>query len=92
MRDYLSTTEVNKIIAGEVVQYGSSKNWAPVDHNSLDAAKELENHLAKFNIGLTDPKNGVWSSKRNGTRYFSAITMMHFAKNKLNSAISFIKK
>lgn len=92
MRDYLSVSEASKKIAGEVLEFGVSKNWAPVDQNSIDLAKDLEKYLSKFNIGYTDNKSGTWSHRRDGTRYFSALDMMSFAKGKLNNFISSLKK
>jgi hypothetical protein len=88
MREYLSVADSSKQIAGEVAQYGSSKDWS----GDQDLAKEVERHLSKFNIGYTDPKGGGWSHKTGGTRYFATMKFMNFAKNKVNDLVSSIKK
>ena len=63
-RDYLSVQEASKTIASEVVESGSSKGWATVNGNNLGVARDLERHLAKFNIGYTDAKTGTWGSRQ----------------------------
>jgi hypothetical protein len=92
MRDYISVSEASPVIASEVIQNGQSKNWSKVNENSLTVAKELERHLAKFNIGYTDPKNGIWSVAKGGTRYFSALNGISFLKNKMGSVLSAVTK
>jgi len=88
MREYLSVEEASKVIAGEVAQNGTSREWV----GNTEIAREIEQHLAKFNIGYIDPKTGTWSHRRNGTRYFTAIKMLNVAKNKVGSLLSNIKK
>lgn len=90
MRDYLSVSEASKVIASEVIEGGKSSNWSPVNENNLKVAKELEKHLSKFNIGYTNPKEGTWTAKKDGTRYFNTLQFIGFAKGKLNSLISSI--
>lgn len=92
MRDYISVSESSQLIASEVVQNGQSKNWSKVNENSLAVARDLERHLAKFNIGYTDPKNGTWTVAKGGTRYFSALNGMSFLRNKIGSALSSVTK
>lgn len=92
MREYLSVPETGKIIASEVVETGSSKNWSRVNNNNLALAKDLEKHLAKFNIGYTDPRNGSWSTKRDGTRYFSTMSLVGLAKGRVETFLASFKK
>jgi len=88
MREILSVTEAGKAIAGEVTQYGKSNNWVGTN----EISKELEKHLAKFNIGCTDPHTGTWSHRTGGTRYFTTINIVNNAKNKVQSILSSFKK
>lgn len=92
MRDYISVSEASHVIASEVVQNGQSKNWARVNENSLAVARDLERHLAKYNIGFTDPKTGTWSTSRGGTRYFSTLSGISFLKNKMGTVLSSVTK
>jgi hypothetical protein len=88
MKDYISVPEAAQLIASEVVQNGQSKNWPKVNENNLGIAREIESHLAKFNIGYTDPKNGSWSTAKGGSRYFSTMNMVSAAKSKMSSIFS----
>ncbi len=88
MKEILSVTDAGKTIASEVVQYGKSTNWS----GSNEISKELEKHLAKFNIGCTDPATGTWAHRNNGTRYYTTITYVNNAKSKFKSVFSKFKK
>ena len=84
MREYLSVEEAAKSIAGEVMHSGASAGWV----GNTDIARDLEKHLAKFNIGCTNPKTGTWGHRTNGTRYFITMKWMDSAKSKLGSVVS----
>jgi hypothetical protein len=88
MRDYLSVSEASKAIASEVIETGKSSNWTAANENNLTLARDLERHLAKFNIGYTSPNTGTWTARRDGTRYFSTMKLVGLAKGKLGSLIS----
>jgi len=58
-------------IAQQVIQYGKSTGWAqPQDTMQMHLAQQIEQELAKFNIGLVDPKSGAWGHKPGGTHAF----------------------
>lgn len=92
MREYMSVAESSKVIVNEVIGLGSSKNWNPSNPNTIDIAKSLEKHLAKFNIGYTNPKVGTWGYKKDGTRYFTTLSLMTLAKSKVGNLLSAVKK
>lgn len=92
MREYLSVAEASSAIANEVVQTGASVGWGEVDQNTLGIAIDVEKKLRDFNIGYVNSKKGGWTKQKNGSRYFSGLKWFGFAKTKLASAISAIKK
>lgn len=92
MRDYLSVNETGKIIASEVVADGNSKGWGKPDQNGITLAIELEKHLAKFNIGLKEPRAGIWGTVRNGTRYFNGMRLLKMVKTKVSSLTQALRK
>ena len=58
-------------IAQQVVQYGKSPGWAaPADPMQVHLVKQIESELAKFNIGLIDPKASTWGHKPGGSHVF----------------------
>jgi len=88
-REYLSVQQASVIIATEVLQTGSSKDWSEVDQNNLGIAKDLEKKLREFNIGFTN--NNGWSKMKSGSRYFNGLAFWGFAKSKIGAAISAVK-
>jgi len=88
MKEILSVTEAGKLIAGDVIQYGKSSNW----NGTNEISKELEKHLAKFNIGCTEPTTGTWSYRSNGTRYYTTLNIVNNAKSKFKSVLNSFKK
>jgi hypothetical protein len=58
-------------IAQQVVQGGRSIGWAmPTDPMQTHLAQQIERDLAKFNIGVIDPKASVWGHKPGGSHVF----------------------
>ncbi len=58
-------------IAQQVISYGKSSGWAmPKDAMQIHLAQQIEQELAKFNIGFVDPARGVWAHKPGGTHAF----------------------
>lgn len=92
MRDYLSVPETSSIIASEVASNGSSKEWRGANPNTITLAIDLENHLSQFNIGLTDPRKGVWGKVNRGTRHYKMMTYISTAKSKLSGLVKSFKK
>ncbi len=55
-------------IGQQVIQYGKSVGWAtPSDAMQIHLAQQIEQELARFNIGLVDPVHGVWGHKPGGS-------------------------
>lgn len=91
MRDYISVNEASKTIINEVIDTGSSKNWTRANQNNLELATSVEKTLAKYNIGLTDPKTGTWSPRSGGTRFHVTMTAVDTVKNKFGSFLKAFK-
>ena len=55
-------------IAQQVITHGKSVGWAmPTDAMQAHLARNIEQELAKYNIGFVDPVKGVWAHKPGGT-------------------------
>lgn len=68
---YESAEEDAAYIASEVVRKGRSAGWV-VTEEERGIASKIEQILAQYNIGLTNPTAGVWSWRQGGTRFFSS--------------------
>lgn len=60
-------------IAVGVILFKVSKNWGISDSQSAMAAKEAEERLAMFNIGLIDAEHGTWAYVRGGTDFYRRV-------------------
>ena len=57
-------------IAQEVISTGKSDGWSALTDAYLKVAKEIEQILAKFNIGCVDDARGTWRYVKGGSKLF----------------------
>ena len=66
IRYYYSRPNADSEIAAEVIKDGMSMGWV----GELAQAKEIEQTLARYNIGYINDLSGMWGYVIGGTKFF----------------------